>query len=81
MVPDGSTLTAQPPYGGQRRSAAMRGIECVIPGCAHIHAEDDERLIQEVLRHARDVHPDARFTEDQAREMVRTSAADDPDHK
>jgi hypothetical protein len=58
----------------------MRGIECVVPGCAHLHAEDDVSLVQEVYRHAQDVHPDAGFTEDQAREMVRTSATDDPDH-
>jgi predicted small metal-binding protein len=48
----------------------MRGIECVAPNCAHLHAEDDEQLVQAAMRHAEEVHPDMSLPESAAREFV-----------
>ena len=58
----------------------MRGIECTAPNCAHLHAEDDEALIQEAMRHAASVHPEEDFPEDAARQFVRSGAYDDAAH-
>ena len=58
----------------------MRGIECAAPKCAHLHAEDDEKLVQEAMRHAASVHPGMDFSEDAAREFVQSRAYDDAAH-
>ena len=58
----------------------MRGIECVAPNCAHLHADDDEQLVQAAMRHAEEVHPDMPFPESAAREFVRNGAFDDTQH-
>lgn len=58
----------------------MRGVECAIPNCQHFHAEDDEQLTLEVLRHAQGVHPEAGFTEDAARDFVQAGVYDDVQH-
>ena len=58
----------------------MRGIECVTPNCAHLHAEDDEQLVQAAMRHAEEVHSDMPFPESAAREFVQNAAYDDTQH-
>ncbi len=58
----------------------MRGVECVAPNCAHLHAEDDEQLVQAAMRHAQDVHPEDEFPESAAREFVQNGAYDDTQH-
>ena len=58
----------------------MRGVDCVAPNCAHLHAGNDEALVQEAMRHAQDVHPEMDFPESAAREFVRAGAYDDPEH-
>lgn len=58
----------------------MRGVDCVAPNCAHLHAETDEQLVQDAMRHAKDVHPDMENPESVARELVRASAYDDAEH-
>ncbi len=58
----------------------MRGVDCVAPNCAHLHAESDEALLQEAMRHAQDVHPEMDFPESLAREFVRAGAYDDHEH-
>jgi predicted small metal-binding protein len=58
----------------------MRGIECVAPNCAHLHAEDDEQLVQAAMRHAKEVHSDMPFPESAAREFVQKGAYDDTQH-
>lgn len=58
----------------------MRGVDCVLPNCAHLHAEDDEQLIQVTMRHAEEVHPEDDFPESAAREFVRAGAYDDAEH-
>jgi predicted small metal-binding protein len=58
----------------------MRGVECAAPNCAHLHADDDEQLVQEAMRHAQDVHPGMEFPESAAREFVQASAYDDVEH-
>lgn len=58
----------------------MRGVDCVAPNCAHLHADDDEQLVQTAMRHAQEVHPDMDFPESAAREFVRAGAYDDTEH-
>jgi predicted small metal-binding protein len=58
----------------------MRGVECAAPNCAHLHAEDDERLVQEAMRHAQEVHPGMDFPESAAREFVQAGAYEDTEH-
>ena len=58
----------------------VRAVECAVPNCAHIHAEDDEQLVQEVIRHAASAHPDMDFPEEAARQFVQSGAYDDTEH-
>jgi hypothetical protein len=58
----------------------MRGVECVAPEGAHLHAEDDEQLVQAAMRHAAEVHPEMDFPESAAREFVQNGAYDDSQH-
>ena len=58
----------------------MRGVDCVAPGCAHLHAESDEELVQAAMRHVDDVYPAMDFPESAAREFVRTGAWEDDAH-
>jgi len=58
----------------------MRGVDCVAPNCAHLHAEDDEQLVQAAMRHAAEVHPEMAFPESTAREFVQNGAYDDLQH-
>ena len=54
----------------------MREMHCVCG--ARPTAENDEELVQKVLEHAHDVHPEMELTEEQAREMVAEGASDKP---
>jgi predicted small metal-binding protein len=45
----------------------------------HVVGENDEDLVQQVLDHAHEVHPEMNLTEEQAREMVSTQATDTED--
>jgi len=45
-----------------------------------MHAEDDEALVREAMRHAASVHPDEDFPEDAARQFVRSGAHEDTVH-
>ena len=58
----------------------MRGVECVAPDGTHLHADSDEQLVQEAMRHAQEVHPDMDFPESAAREFVTAGAYDDTEH-
>ena len=58
----------------------MRGIECTVPDCAHLHAEDDEALAEEAMRHAASIHPEEDFPEDAARQFVQSGAYYDVAH-
>jgi len=58
----------------------MRGIDCVAPNCAHLHAEDDEELVEEAMRHAASVHPDMDFPGEAARQFVQAGAYNDAAH-
>lgn len=58
----------------------MRGVDCVAPNCIHLHAESDEKLVQEAMRHAREVHPEMEFPESAAKDFVRSGAYDDAGH-
>ena len=58
----------------------MRGVECVAPNCAHLHAETDEELVQTAMRHAAEAHPEMPFPGSAAREFVQNGAYDDTQH-
>ncbi|MDP9382583.1 MAG: DUF1059 domain-containing protein [Chloroflexota bacterium] len=52
----------------------MRELHCA---CGNrLVAQDDQQLTQEVLAHAREVHPEMDLTEEQAKEMVASQASD-----
>lgn len=52
----------------------MRELHCVCG--ARPAADNDEDLVQKVLEHAHEVHPEMGLTEEQAREMVASQASD-----
>ena len=52
----------------------MREMHCA---CGNrLVANDDEGLVQQVLTHAHEVHPEMELTDGQAREMVASQASD-----
>ena len=52
----------------------MRELHCA---CGNrLVTNDDEGLVQQVLEHAQEVHPEMDLTEGQAREMVASQASD-----
>jgi predicted small metal-binding protein len=52
----------------------MREMHCA---CGNrLVAENDEGLVQQVLTHAHEVHPEMGLTEGQAREMVSSQVSD-----
>ena len=59
----------------------MRAMECATPKCAHIHANTNEQLVDELVRHMREVHPEAVFTSVAARRAVEAEAYDDVGHE
>ena len=62
------------------RPERMRGIECAVDGCAHVHAENDDLLVRAVLEHALTRHPQLGYDERRARAFVRAVAYDDTEH-
>ena len=55
----------------------MRELHCMCGN--YVVADNDERLVYQVLEHAREVHPEMDLTEEQAREMVAAGASDRED--
>ncbi len=55
----------------------MRELHCMCGN--HVVGENDEDLVQQVLDHAREVHPEMNLTEEQARELVASGASDRED--
>jgi predicted small metal-binding protein len=55
----------------------MRELHCM---CGNdVVGENDEDLVQQVLEHASEVHPEMNLTEEQAQEMVAAGASDSED--
>ena len=54
----------------------MRELHCA---CGNRVVADDEQLVQEVLTHAHEVHPEMNLTEEQARQMAAAQASDTED--
>ena len=62
---------------GKRKEHEVRELHCV---CGNrVVADDDEQLVQQVLTHAHEVHPEMDLTEEQARQMVAAQASDTED--
>jgi hypothetical protein len=55
---------------------AVRAIECAVPGCQHLHAEDDQALARLVLRHTRQTHPGVPMDERAADALAEASYND-----
>ena len=55
----------------------MRELHCMCGN--HVVGENDEDLVQQVLDHAREVHPEMNLDEEQARELVASGASDTED--
>ena len=58
----------------------MRAVECAVPNCLHIHAANDEALVELVLRHSHHAHPEMHLREQAAEALVDDSAYDDKKH-
>ena len=58
----------------------MRAVECAEPDRLHMHAPNDETLVELVLRHAHQAHPEKRLGEQAAEALVDDSAYDDKKH-
>ncbi len=57
----------------------MRELHCA---CGNrLAADNDEELVQQVLTHAHEVHPEMDMSEEQAREMVASEASDSEEAK
>ena len=52
----------------------MRELHCMCGN--YVVADNDEKLVYQVLEHAREVHPEVDLTEEQAREIVTAGASD-----
>ena len=62
---------------GERKEDEVRELHCA---CGNrLVAENDEELVQQVLNHAREVHPEMDLGEGQAREMVASQASETDD--
>jgi predicted small metal-binding protein len=55
----------------------VRELHCMCGN--HVVGENDEDLVQQVLDHAHEVHPEMSLTEEQARELVVSGAFDTED--
>ena len=58
----------------------MRAVECAEPDRLHLHARNDEALVELVLRHTHQAHPEKRLGEQAAEALVDDSAYDDKKH-
>jgi hypothetical protein len=56
----------------------MRGFDC--QDGAHLHAENDERLLEVARNHSDEVHADEGYTDEQLRGWIRESGYDDAQH-
>ncbi len=62
---------------GEWKKGEVRELHCA---CGNrLVAEKDEDLVQQVLDHAHEVHPEMALGEGQAREMVASQASDTED--
>jgi hypothetical protein len=62
---------------GKRKEDEVRELHCA---CGNrLVAEGDEELVQQVLDHAHEVHPEMNLGEGQAREMVASQPTDTKD--
>jgi predicted small metal-binding protein len=55
----------------------VRELHCMCGN--HVVGANDEDLVQQVLDHAREVHPEMNLDEEQARELVASGASDTED--
>jgi predicted small metal-binding protein len=62
------------------KAMRMRAVECAVPGCLHIHAQNDEALVELVLRHSHQAHPEMHLREQAAEDLVDESAYNDKKH-
>lgn len=58
----------------------MRAVECAVPNCLHIHAPNDEALVELVLLHCHHAHQEMHLREQAAEDLVGMSAYDDKKH-
>jgi len=58
----------------------MRAIDCAMPGCQHLHAEDDDALARLLLRHTHQTHPGMRMDEPAADALVDEASYNDKKH-
>ncbi len=59
---------------------AMQAVDCTVPGCQHIHAPNHEALVELVLRHSHQAHPEMLLSEQAAEDLVDESAYFDKKH-
>ena len=62
------------------KAMRMRAVECTVPNCLHMHAPNDEALVELVLRHSHHAHPEMHLREQAAEALVDESAYDDKKH-
>jgi predicted small metal-binding protein len=58
----------------------MKAVDCAVPNCLHIHAPNHEALVELVLRHAHQAHPETHLREQAAQNLVDESAYHDKKH-
>jgi hypothetical protein len=58
----------------------MRAVECSVPGCQHIHAPNHEALVELVLRHPHQAHPEMQLNGQAAEDLVDESGYFDKEH-
>jgi hypothetical protein len=58
----------------------VRAIDCAVPGCQHLHAEDDDALGRLLLRHTHQAHPGVRMEEPAAEARVEEASYEDKKH-
>ncbi len=74
------TLSSGSYYPFKREVHGMRGVDCIVAKCGHLHADRDEPLTQEVLQHVHEAHPDIELDLRAARSYVERNAYEDPEH-
>lgn len=58
----------------------MRAVDCGEPDRLHMHAPNDEALVELVLRHTHHVHPEKRLSEQAAEALVDAASYNDKKH-
>ena len=59
----------------------MRGIECTVPKCGHLHASNDAALVEALLQPFPENHPEHSFDRRSARLLVESDTYDDAEHE